>query len=279
MHYPEFDALCHEVAGKLSELRRLTMETAVLTDDQEALLAELTRLLRLTDAASSQQIHSLLGDTTTPDSAFLAELRDELPLLASPAGSISPGSFLATPSSPVAPPSQEEGPGEMPASLPNEERVVTRNGGEMDSGERATMREIPVPSGLLEEIYWDIRPVYPKDNRLLFAHDADWKFCLIVTDETGQTALLFDTDEARAAYLREVYREALDRPKPEDSKGEEESGDEDPDAPVPAPLLPRTPVLAGGNARRLEDAVAESESGGGSAAPTTVAAWRRNGLD
>ena len=37
MHYPEFDALCHEVAGKLSELRRLTMETAVLTDDQEAL--------------------------------------------------------------------------------------------------------------------------------------------------------------------------------------------------------------------------------------------------
>jgi hypothetical protein len=35
-------------------------------------------------------------------------------------------------------------------------------------------------------------------------------------------------------------------------------GDE-PDAPVPAPLLPRTPVLAGGNAWRLEEAVEESE--------------------
>ena len=44
MHYPEFDVLCHEVAGKLAELRRLTMETVILTDDQEALLAELTRL-------------------------------------------------------------------------------------------------------------------------------------------------------------------------------------------------------------------------------------------
>jgi hypothetical protein len=37
----------------------------------------------------------------------------------------------------------------------------------------------------------------------------------------------------------------------------EEGGE--PDAPVPAPLLPRTPVLAGGNARRLEEAVAETE--------------------
>ena len=34
---------------------------------------------------------------------------------------------------------------------------------------------------------------------------------------------------------------------------------EEPDAPVSAPLLPRTPVLAGGNARRLEEAVQESE--------------------
>ena len=112
--------------------------------------------------------------------------------------------------------------------------------------------ELPVPLGLLEEIYWDIRPVYPSDTRLLYAHDADWHFCLIVTDETGQTALLFDTDEARAAYLAEVYREALDRPKPDEDGG-------DPGAPVLAPLLPRTPVLAGGNARRLEEAVEESE--------------------
>lgn len=34
---------------------------------------------------------------------------------------------------------------------------------------------------------------------------------------------------------------------------------EEPDAPVPAPLLPRTPVLAGGNAQRLEETIEESE--------------------
>jgi len=191
MYHPEFDDLCHEVAGKLSELRRLTMETVVLTDDQEALLAEITRLLRLVDAASSQQLHSLLGDTAVEDSAFLAELRDELPRLAVPAErvAISPGSFLATPSSPTAPSSREEL-GEM-----------ARSGAEMAHIER------PVPPGLLEEIYWDIKPVYTGDTRLLFAHDTDWHFCLIVTDETGQTALLFDTDEARAAYLETLTKD------------------------------------------------------------------------
>ena len=60
---------------------------------------------------------------------------------------------------------------------------------------------VPVPPALLEEIYWDIQPVYQGNTRLLLAHDADWHFCLIVTDENGQTALLFDTDEARTAYL------------------------------------------------------------------------------
>jgi hypothetical protein len=69
-------------------------------------------------------------------------------------------------------------------------------------------KELPVPPGLLEEIYWDIRPVYDGDTRLLYAHDADWRFCLIVTDETGQTALLFDTDEARTAYLDGLAKEA-----------------------------------------------------------------------
>ena len=202
MHYPEFDALCHEVAGKLSELRRLTMETVILTDDQEALLAELTRLLRLTDATSSQQIHSLLGDTTTPDSVFLAELRDELPLLAEPAPSA------------ISPPSHGSG---SPLPLPlvprweegQRSEVRTERGdaaslpGELASPEGKTgeLTEIPVPPGLLEEIYWDIRPVYPNDTRLLLAHNADWKICLIVTDNHGQTALLFDTEEDRAAYL------------------------------------------------------------------------------
>ncbi|WP_309712154.1 hypothetical protein [Armatimonas sp.] len=240
MHHPEFDDLCHEVAGKLSELRRLTMETAVFTDDQEALLAEITRLLRLLDATSSQQIHSLLGDTATSDSAFLAEFYEELPLLATPAErvALSPTASEPTPASFVphsADPPLVQG------------RVDARD--EQPGG----FRELPVPPGLLEEIYWDIQPVYKGDTRLLFAHDTDWHFCLIVTHETGQTALLFDTDEARAAYLGEVYREALDRPKPD----EEEGGD--PSAPVLAPLLPRTPVLAGGNARRLEEAVEESE--------------------
>jgi hypothetical protein len=36
--------------------------------------------------------------------------------------------------------------------------------------------------------------------------------------------------------------------------------DEEPGALVPAPTLPRTPVLAGGNARRLEEAIEELES-------------------
>ena len=241
MYHPEFDDLCHEVAGKLSELRRLTMETAVLTDDKEALLAEITRLLRLVDAASSQQLHSLLGDTTTSDSDFLAELYEELTVLGEPSErvAISPGSFLATPSSPPAPSSREEG-------QPSEE-MARRGGGEMAHIER------PVPPGLLEEIYWEIQPVYKGDTRLLLAHDTDWHFCLIVTDETGQTALLFDTDEARAAYLGEVYREAQDDPKPDTKEGG------DPDAPVPTPVLPRTPVLAGGNARRLEEAVEDEK--------------------
>ncbi|MBB6050500.1 hypothetical protein [Armatimonas rosea] len=214
MHYPEFDVLCHEVAGKLAELRRLTMETPVLTDEQEALLAELTRLLRLLDAVSSQQIHSLLGDTATPDSAFLTELYEELPLLAKPAERVShlprprPS---ATPSSPVAPSSREEGQPseEMPAFLPSEERAPGgREVGELGEPGEMAPTELPVPPGLLNEIYWDIRPVYPNDTRLLYAHDADWRFCLIVTDENGQTALLFDTDEARAAYLDSLVKEA-----------------------------------------------------------------------
>lgn len=140
------------------------------------------------------------------------------------------------------------------APLPSEERAAGgREVGEpCDPGEMAP-KELPVPPSLLNEIYWDIRPVYDGDTRLLYAHDADWRFCLIVTDETGQTALLFDTDEARAAYLGEVYREALDRPKP-DKEGD------DPDTPVPAPLLPHTPVVTGGNARRLEDAIEEAET-------------------
>ncbi|WP_395139768.1 hypothetical protein, partial [Armatimonas sp.] len=239
MHYPEFDALCHEVAGKLSELRRLTMETVILTDDQEALLAELTRLLRLTDAASSQQIHSLLGDTTTPDSAFLAELRDELPLLASPAvrmalsprfAAISPGSFLTIPSSPSAPSSREEGLGEMafPLRVPltshdpavrfahcgingvwwaiaidNNTALRFDSRADLDAylaiewqtereshilrwpPEEATTPtsppEVSIPEGMLELTYWDIRPAYPDDFRLLFARDAENKYCLIVT--------------------------------------------------------------------------------------------------
>ena len=248
MHYPEFDALCHEVAGKLAELRRLTMETAVLTDDQEALLAELTRLLRLLDAVSSQQIHSLLGDTSTPDSAFLTELYEELPLLAAPAERM--GHLPALRSSRPEP---------TPASFVPHFADPPLNQGRVDTSDASSrVGSVPVPPALLEEIYWDIQPVYKGNTRLLLAHDADWHFCLIVTDENGQTALLFDTDEARAAYLGEVYREALDRPKPDEEN--EQNGGGDPDAPVPAPLLPRTPVLAGGNTRRLEDAVAESES-------------------
>jgi hypothetical protein len=245
MHYPEFDVLCHEVAGKLAELRRLTMETPVLTDEQETLLAELTRLLRLLDAVSSQQIHSLLGDTATPDSAFLAELYEELPVLAKPAKPLLPSPLLPpAPSSPKGKEGEPERAGAVEkAPLPLGEGV----GGEVI--------ELPVPPGLLNEIYWDIRPVYPNDTRLLYAHDADWRFCLIVTEETGQTALLFDTDEARAAYLGEVCREALDRPKP-DTNGEDGA----PNTPVPAPLLPRTPILASGNARRLEEAVEETET-------------------
>lgn len=103
MYYPELDALCHEVAGKLSELRRLTMESPVLTEEQESLLAELTRLLRLADATASQQIHSLLGDTAVPDTAFLAELREEYPLLTAPAPLVAAGHApkeLATPNLP-----------------------------------------------------------------------------------------------------------------------------------------------------------------------------------
>jgi hypothetical protein len=192
MYHPEFDDLCHEVAGKLSELRRLTMETVVLTDDQEALLAEITRLLRLVDAASSQQLHSLLGDTAVEDSAFLAELRDELPLLATPAErvAISPDSLVPH----SADPPLVQG------------RVDARN--EQPGGfEPGGFIERPVPPGLLEEIYWDIKPVYTGDTRLLFAHDTDWHFCLIVTDETGQTALLFETEEARAAYLETLTKD------------------------------------------------------------------------
>ena len=44
------------------------------------------------------------------------------------------------------------------------------------------------------------------------------------------------------------------------SNNNTEEDNSEPDAPVPAPLLPRTPVLTGGNARRLEDAIEESES-------------------
>jgi hypothetical protein len=42
-------------------------------------------------------------------------------------------------------------------------------------------------------------------------------------------------------------------------RNDEAQDGEEPDAPVPAPVLPRMPVLAGGNARRLEEAVEESE--------------------
>lgn len=104
MYFPELDALCHEVSGKLSELRRLTMESPVLTDDQEVLLAELTRLLRLVSAASSQQIYSLLGDTTTSDPEFIQELRQEFSVLAEPAPLLTPGHApkeLATPDLPA----------------------------------------------------------------------------------------------------------------------------------------------------------------------------------
>ena len=270
MYHPEFDDLCHEVAGKLSELRRLTMETVVLTDDQEALLAEITRLLRLVDAASSQQLHSLLGDTAVEDSAFLAELRDELPRLATPAKPLLPSPLHPpTPSSPKGKEGEPEGVVREIHPLPlgegSAERGTSEDGGEVIS---VGFRERPVPRGLLEEIYWDIQPVYKGDTRLLLAHDTDWHFCLIVTDETGQTALLFDTDEARAAYLGEVYREALDRPKSDKELstlekrlglGDDSKEDDEPDAPVPAPLFPSTPVLAGGNARRLEETIEESE--------------------
>ena len=206
MHYPEFDVLCHEVAGKLAELRRLTMETVILTDDQEALLAELTRLLRLVDATSSQLLHSLLGDTSVSDSDFLAELREELPLLAICPPSGFPPS--PSPSLPITGKGGEKGVG-LPSPIigrgwHSEERTEPGEGnqpGEGNRGGEGKPQERPVPPGLLEEIYWEIRPVYEGNTRLLFAHDADWKFCLLVTDETGQTALLFDTDEDRAAYL------------------------------------------------------------------------------
>lgn len=45
----------------------------------------------------------------------------------------------------------------------------------------------------------------------------------------------------------------------EAEQNNKENDGEEPDASVPAPLLPRTPVLAGGNARRLEEAVEQSE--------------------
>ncbi len=45
----------------------------------------------------------------------------------------------------------------------------------------------------------------------------------------------------------------------ESEQNTDENEGEEPDAPVLAPLLPRTPVLAGGNARQFEGAVEESE--------------------
>ena len=265
MHYPEFDSLCHEVAGKLSELRRLTMETAVLTDNQEALLAELTRLLRLTDAASSQQLHSLLGDTTIPDSDFLAELRAELPRLAEPVSHL-PLAFATArlaPSSPgalwAAPSSREEGQHREAAANTYSLRVPLSgqdptvrfahcdiNGIwwaidiDNDTARRFDSRadldiflteawqteresrilrwppeEMPaappgvsIPEGMLDLTYWDIRPTAPDDLRLRLARDAENNYCLIVTDNEGQTALLFDTEETRAAYLETLAKEA-----------------------------------------------------------------------
>ena len=70
-------------------------------------------------------------------------------------------------------------------------------------------------------------------------------------------------NDAAQRELEELERKLnLVRPK----RGTDEDNDtninegEEPDAPVPAPVLPRTPVLTGGNARRLEEAAEEAET-------------------
>jgi hypothetical protein len=60
------------------------------------------------------------------------------------------------------------------------------------------------------------------------------------------------------ALQRRIHIAALAAGLQPDAADVDENAGEEPDAPVPAPLLPKTPVLVGGNARRLEEAIEES---------------------
>jgi hypothetical protein len=70
-------------------------------------------------------------------------------------------------------------------------------------------------------------------------------------------------NDAAHRELEELERKLnLVRPKQgsDEDNDTDENDSEEPDAPVPASLLPRTPVLTGGNARRLEEAAEEAET-------------------
>jgi hypothetical protein len=70
--------------------------------------------------------------------------------------------------------------------------------------------------------------------------------------------------EESVKHLSSTEREAMDEElrdleRQVGLRNDQGQDDEEPDAPVPAPPLPRTPVLVGGNAQRLEETVEESE--------------------
>ena len=84
MHAPEFEAISYEFEGKLREVRRLIADSVIVSDEQEQLIACLTRLLRLSDQLGSQLRGELLGRDALPmpTAEFLDELRAELHMLA-----------------------------------------------------------------------------------------------------------------------------------------------------------------------------------------------------
>lgn len=66
---PGFDAASHELEAKLRDLRRLVAEMPFLTDEQDLLLADLTRALIAADATAHALRLSLLEVSGLPDAA------------------------------------------------------------------------------------------------------------------------------------------------------------------------------------------------------------------
>lgn len=95
---PRFDHVAHEIEARLRDLRRLVAEMAILTDSQDALLAELTDALETADhlaAALRRDLLETVGD------AFFAPPEPEAPPAPAPAPPPAPDEDAREPMAPL----------------------------------------------------------------------------------------------------------------------------------------------------------------------------------